>query len=91
MGRMKDRAIQQLNGGSDMKVVLSQTMCGPEGNGFKGTVLDIPTGKTQTVEVDGKETKVPYTDYLIQNKFAVPFDQSIHGKLKNHGLVKAER
>jgi hypothetical protein len=80
-----------------MKVVLCQTLCRPEGNGFKGTVLDIGKDERQTCPdpnadpQSGKTIEMPLGDFLVQNKMAVPFNPSIHSKLKQHGLVRAER
>lgn len=85
--------VNQFKQERDMKVTLTTVLCGPEGNGFPGTVLDIPNAKTQTV-VDsdsGKESQVSYSQYLIDNKFARPYDQQKDGKARQQGLVKAER
>jgi hypothetical protein len=83
------KAIQ--TGGSQMKVVMAQTMCSADGNAYKNTVLDIPASRMQEVEVDGKATKVPLAEYMLQQKYAREYNPSTDHKLKQYGLVKAER
>jgi hypothetical protein len=66
-------------------------MAGPDGVGFRGTVLDIPEKRMMTVVgEDGKPTTVPLADYLLEHHFARPFDAVLDRKA-HHGLFKPER
>jgi hypothetical protein len=75
-----------------MKVTMTSVMCGPEGNAFQGTVVDIPKDRMQSVTdpESGKVTQVPLSEYLIANKFARPFDSQKDAK-RPVGLIKAGR
>ena len=61
--------------GETMKVVLTGVLCGPEGNAWRGNVLDLPKEKA---------------DEMIAGKFARPYDPQKDAKAKQ-GLQKAER
>lgn len=58
-----------------MKIVLTGTMCGPKGNGYRGTVLELP-------DEEAKQ--------LIRDRSARPYDHAKDSRAP-HGLVKAER
>lgn len=79
-----------------MKVTMTSVMCGPEGNAFQGTVVDIPKDRMQTIPdpkadpESGKTIEVPLAQYMIDNKFARPFDQQKDAK-RPVGLIKAGR
>ena len=76
-----------------MKVTMTTVMCGPEGNAFQGQVLDIPEKRMQTItdpKDKEKTIQVPLGEYLIENKFARPYDQHKDSK-KPIGLQKPER
>jgi len=59
-----------------MKVIMQTVMCGPKGNAFQGTLLDLP-------EKEAKE--------LIDIKAARVYDPQRDTKIRQTGLVRAER
>lgn len=75
----------------NMKVTFTSIMCGPEGNAFPGTVMDIPKERMQKVQVGDDSIEMPLAEYLIEQKFARPYDANLDRKAKQIGLVKAER
>lgn len=58
-----------------MKVTMLSVMCGPDGNAFRGQVLDLPKEKAEE---------------LINGKFARIYDHDKDKKARV-GLIKAEK
>lgn len=61
-----------------VKITMNNVMCGPKGNAFQGTVLDVPGDVS---EESAKE--------MIRTKAARPYDAQKDRKARQHGLIKA--
>lgn len=77
-----------------MKVTMMSVMCGPEGNAFQGQVIDVPDKKMISYEEgegdNRKAVQKPLGEYMIDKKFARPFDENLDRKARR-GLIKAEK
>jgi hypothetical protein len=85
------RKTNQIQGDSQMKVVLTRTMCGPGGNAYPGMVLDIPKDSVTTCVIADKEVAMPTGEYMVNiDKSARQFDPACDSKRKS-GLVRPEK
>lgn len=74
-----------------MKLTMTTVMCGPEGNAFPGTVLEIKDKETIPVtDEHGTVTQELRGEYMIKNKYARPYNPETDRKAR-HGLIKAEK